>query len=41
MVRLDIGAGQHSDYEYQIDLVQHEKTTHKDGFNSTVVLKKI
>ena len=26
--RLDIGAGQHSDYEYQIDLVKHEKTTH-------------
>mgnify|MGYP000994490345 CR=1 FL=1 len=28
MIRLDIGAGPHSDYEYQIDQVWFEKTTH-------------
>lgn len=28
MNRLDIGAGPHSDYEYQIDQVKFERTTH-------------
>ena len=34
MNRLDIGAGPHSDYEYQIDQVKFERTTQCNGPNS-------